>query len=167
MSMDISSISGARVMARLDALARHSTQPDGLTRLYLTPEHRAAADEVMRWMREAGMTARIDPVGNVIGRYEGTVPALPALLLGSHIDTVRDAGKYDGAFGVVAAIEAVALLREQGKRLDFAIEVIAFGDEEGVRFPFALTGSRAIAGTLNPQRVFRIRVRRFWGGRLG
>jgi allantoate deiminase len=136
---------GARVMARLDVLAGHSATPDGLTRLYLTPEHRAAALLVAAWMREAGMIVRFDAVGNVIGRRDGGRPELPALLLGSHIDTVRHAGKYDGALGVVVAIEAVAAL---GADLDYAIEVIAFGDEEGVRFPVTLTGSRALAGTL-------------------
>ncbi|MCF3948441.1 allantoate amidohydrolase [Acidiphilium iwatense] len=140
----------ALVMSRLDALARFSTDPDGLTRLYLTPEHRAAADQVAAWMREAGLAARIDGVGNVIGRYEGARPGLPALLLGSHIDTVRNAGKYDGCFGVIAAIAAISRLDAAGIRLNFAIEIIAFGDEEGVRFPVTLSGSRALAGTLDP-----------------
>jgi allantoate deiminase len=141
---------GAMLMARLDALARFSSEKDALTRLYLTPEHKAAALQVQAWMGEAGMAARIDAVGNVVGRYEGREPGLPALLLGSHIDTVRNAGKYDGNFGVIAAIEAVAELNRAGERLPFAIEVLAFGDEEGVRFPVTLTGSRAVAGTLDP-----------------
>jgi allantoate deiminase len=139
---------GVRVMARLDQLARHSATPGGLTRLYLTPEHRAAVDQVAAWMREAGLAVRLDAVGTVIGRREGDRPESPALLLGSHIDTVRDAGKYDGALGVVAAIEAVDALGDRG--MPYAIEVIAFGDEEGVRFPVTLTGSRALAGTLSP-----------------
>jgi allantoate deiminase len=94
------------------------------------------------------MAAEIDAVGNVVGRYEGFRPGLPALLMGSHIDTVRNAGKYDGNLGVVAAIEAVVALDAVGERLPFAVEVLAFGDEEGVRFPVTLTGSRAIAGTV-------------------
>ena len=141
---------GARVMRRLDALARFSSEPDALTRLYLTPEHEAAAAQAAEWMREAGMAAGPDAAGNVVGRYEGRAPGAPALLLGSHIDTVRDAGRYDGNFGVVAAIEAVAMLSARGERLPFAVEVIAFGDEEGVRFPVTLTGSRAVAGILDP-----------------
>ena len=96
------------------------------------------------------MTARIDAVGNVIGRYEARPPGAPALLIGSHIDTVTDAGKYDGALGVLAGIAAVEALHRAGERLPVAVEVIAFGDEEGVRFPSALTGSRALAGTLEP-----------------
>ena len=85
------------------------------------------------------MAAEVDAAANVVGRYEGERPGAPALLLGSHIDTVRDAGHYDGNLGVVAAIEAVAALHAAGERLPFAIEVIAFGDEEGVRFPSKLT----------------------------
>lgn len=141
---------GIKVMARLDDLAAFSAQPDALTRLYLTAEHRQAADLVRAWMTEAGMRAALDDAGNVCGRYEGEEPGLPALILGSHIDTVRNAGKYDGNFGVVAAIEAVAALNRTGFRLPFAIEVVAFGDEEGVRFPVTLTGSRAVAGTFDP-----------------
>ena len=97
------------------------------------------------------MAVEVDAAANVVGRYQGRSPGLPALLLGSHIDTVRDAGYYDGNLGVVAAIAAVAALNEGGERLPFAIEVMAFGDEEGVRFPGKLTGSRAIAGTFDPQ----------------
>lgn len=141
---------GNSVMRRLDELSRFSAQPDALTRLYLSPEHKEAARQVQAWMQTAGMTARLDASGNVAGRYEGTTPDLPAIILGSHIDTVRNAGKYDGALGVVAAIEAVARLHETGERLPFAVEVIAFGDEEGVRFPSTLAGSRAVAGTFDP-----------------
>ena len=133
---------GQRIMRRIDALAAFSADPAALTRLYLTPQHHAAATQVEAWMRAAGMATRMDAAGPVVGRYA-------ALLLGSHIDTVRNAGKYDGNLGVVAAIEAVDALKRQGLRRDFAIEVLAFGDEEGVRFPVTLTGSRAVAGSFN------------------
>lgn len=147
----VARISGGTVMRRLEELARFSAEADGaLTRLYLTPEHKAAALRVMDWMREAGMAAEIDAAGNVVGRYAGASPGAPTLLLGSHIDTVRNAGRYDGNLGVVVAIEAVAALHARGERLPFAVEVIAFGDEEGVRFPVTLTGSRAVAGILDP-----------------
>ncbi len=89
-------------------------------------------------------------MGNCVGRYEGTPPGAPCLMLGSHLDTVRDAGKYDGMLGVVAAIECVAALNRSGTRLPFAIEVVGFADEEGVRFGVTLLGSRAVAGTLDP-----------------
>jgi allantoate deiminase len=147
----VSTTLGANVMAHLHELARCSSDPGKLTRLYLTPAHAAAARVVRGWMEQAGMTADLDAAANVVGRYEGDRPGLPALLLGSHIDTVRDAGHYDGNLGVIAAIEAVAALHRAGERLPFAIEVVAFGDEEGVRFPSKLTGSRAVAGTFDAQ----------------
>jgi allantoate deiminase len=137
-------------MKRLDELAEFSSEKNALTRLYLSPEYKAAALQVTAWMSQAGMEATIDAVGNVVGRYAGSAPNVLALLLGSHIDTVRNAGKYDGNLGVLAAIGAVAELNRVGERLPFAIEVIAFGNEEGVRFPVALTGSRTVAGTLDP-----------------
>ena len=142
---------GANVMAHLHELARCTSEPGKLTRLYLTPAHQAAIRMVRGWMEEAGMSTEVDAAANLVGRYPGQRPDAPALLLGSHIDTVRDAGHYDGNLGVIAAIEAVAALNAAGERLPFAIEVIAFGDEEGVRFPSKLTGSRAVAGTFEPQ----------------
>jgi allantoate deiminase len=141
--------SGARVLARCDSLARCSEQPDGLTRLYLSAEQRAANELVLGWMREAGMQAALDAVGNCIGRYEGVRPGLPCLMLGSHLDTVRDAGRYDGMLGVVAAIECVHALHARGRRLPFAIVVAGFADEEGVRFGTTLLGSHAVAGTFD------------------
>jgi len=140
---------GRRLMDRLEALARFSDDAEGLTRLYLSPSHKRAAEAVAGRMREAGLAVRLDAVGTLIGRYEGAVADAPALLIGSHIDTVRHAGKYDGTLGVLAALTAVEALSLAGERLTFAIEVIAFGDEEGVRFPSTLRGSRALAGTLD------------------
>jgi allantoate deiminase len=147
----MSGISAPRMLGRLEALARHSEQPDGLTRVYLSPEQRAATALVAEWMREAGMSARLDAIGNIVGRYEGERPGLPCLMLGSHLDTVRNAGKYDGMLGVVSAIECVRALNSSGKRLPFAVEVAGFADEEGVRFGVTLLGSRAIAGTFDPK----------------
>lgn len=141
---------GPQVMAWADALAACTEQEEGLTRVFLSPEHKAAAELVLGWMAEAGMTADYDAIGNVVGRYEGERPGLPALLLGSHLDTVRDAGSYDGMLGVISAIACVKALHQAGQRLPFAIEVLGFGDEEGVRFPSTLMGSRAVAGTLDP-----------------
>jgi allantoate deiminase len=138
-------------MARCQELARLSEQPDRLTRVYLSREQAAANELVLGWMRAAGMSARVDAAGNVVGRYEGERPGLPCLILGSHLDTVRDAGKYDGMLGVVAAIECVHTLHSRGQRLAFAIEVIGFADEEGTRFNATLLGSRAVAGTFKPE----------------
>jgi allantoate deiminase len=137
-------------MERCDALARHSELPGGLTRVFLSPQWRAASGLVAGWMREAGMTAGIDALGNASGRYEGDKPGAPCVMLGSHLDTVRDAGRYDGMLGVISAIECVHALNAAGVRLPFAIEVVGFGDEEGVRFGTTLLGSRAVAGTLDP-----------------
>ena len=143
-------ISARRIQERCDALARLSEQPDGLTRVFLSAEQRAANGLVLGWMREAGMNAALDAIGNVVGRYEGEQPGLPCLMLGSHLDTVRNAGRYDGMLGVVAAIECVEALGQREVPLPFALEVVGFGDEEGVRFGTTLLGSRAIAGTFDP-----------------
>lgn len=140
-------LSAQQILKRCDELARCSESPDHLTRVYLSPELRAASALTLAWMREAGMHAGLDAIGNVVGRYEGSTPGLPALLLGSHLDTVRDAGQYDGMLGVVSAIECVADLAARNVRLPFAIEIIGFADEEGVRFGSTLIGSRAVAGT--------------------
>lgn len=135
-----------RMMDRLEKLALDTDEPGKLSRLYLSPAHRKAVDRVMGWFREAGLTPALDAVGNISGRLEGRTPGLPALIIASHIDTVRDAGKYDGNLGVLAGLAVVEELRRLGEKLPFAIEVIAFGDEEGVRFPITLSGSRAVAG---------------------
>jgi allantoate deiminase len=139
-------LSAERIMQRCAALAQHSELAGGLTRVFLSPEARAANEKVLGWMREAGMQARLDAIGNVAGRYEGSRPGLACLMLGSHLDTVRDAGKYDGMLGVITAIECVSALSAGNRKLPFAIEVIGFGDEEGVRFGTTLLGSRAVAG---------------------
>jgi len=142
-------LSAERILERCESLAQHSELPGGLTRVFLSPQARAAGDKVLAWMREAGMQAKLDAIGNAVGRYEAARPGLPCLMLGSHLDTVRDAGKYDGMLGVIAAIECVGFLNSKNKRLPFAIEVIGFGDEEGVRFGTTLLGSRAVAGTFD------------------
>jgi len=131
------------LLRRLAELATLSDTPDGLTRLFLSPAHKSALALVEGWMREAGLTTHMDAIGNLVGRKGGS----RTLLLGSHIDTVRDAGWYDGNFGVLAAIQAVQAAGD----LPYAVEIIAFGDEEGVRFPQTLSGARAIAGTFNPE----------------
>jgi allantoate deiminase len=138
---------GKEIVSRIQALGAISEVPDNLTRIFLTPEHRAAANLILGWMRQAGMWAQMDAIGNVSGRYEGERPDLPCLMLGSHYDTVRDAGKWDGPLGLITAISCVADLNRRGRRLPFAIEVTGFADEEGVRFASTLLGSRAVAGT--------------------
>lgn len=136
----------AEVLARCDELARISARDDGIERVHLTPEHRRANDLVQEWMLRAGLTTWVDHAGNVCGRREGRVPGLPALLLGSHLDTVPDAGRYDGMLGVVLAVAVAERLGERVGGLPFALEVIGFSDEEGTRFGKALLGSSAAAG---------------------
>ncbi len=142
-------LSAQRIWDRCEALARCSETPGALTRVFLSEDQRAANVLVTTWMQEAGMAVYIDAIGNVVGRYEGTRPDLPCLMLGSHLDTVRDAGKYDGMLGVIAAIDCVHALNVAGIRLPVAVEVVGFSDEEGVRFAATLLGSRAIAGTFD------------------
>jgi hydantoinase/carbamoylase family amidase len=137
---------GPPILARSEVLASITERPGMLARSYLTPQHRQAGEQILAWMREAGMRADFDALGNVVGRYEGLEPRAPAVLTGSHMDTVIDAGKYDGVFGILAPIACVAELNRLGKRLSFPIEVVAFGDEEGVRFGTSMMGSKALAG---------------------
>jgi allantoate deiminase len=133
---------GARAEAMAAELGAISAEPDRLVRLFLTPELRGAADLVAKWMREAGMSVTEDALGTVRGRYgDGK-----RLLIGSHIDTVIDAGKYDGPLGVIAGILAVEHFAKAGKKLPFGIDVLAFGDEEGSRFPATMATSMACAG---------------------
>ncbi len=137
---------GAKLMARLDAFAAFTDEPGRLTRLFLSDAHKAAAQAFIGWCAEAGLQAKIDASGNVVARYEGRVAGAPALMLGSHIDTVRDAGRYDGNYGALAALSVVEALAARGERLEHAVQIVGFGDEEGVRFRSTLTGSRALAG---------------------
>ena len=143
MSADLTDAS--LILERCDELAAISSSPDHLVRVHLSKEHAAANALVARWMEEAGLSTWQDAAGNQCGRLEGREPGLPALLLGSHIDTVPDAGRYDGMLGVLLAIAVVKRLPKG--ELPFAVEVVAFSDEEGTRFGTALLGSRALAGT--------------------
>lgn len=139
-----------RVMDRCDLLNTFSEEPGRLTRRFGAPELERAMVATAGWMTAAGMTTRRDPLGNLFGRYEGATPGASAFLLGSHLDSVRDAGKYDGPLGVLVALAAVEALHQRGARLPHAIEVAAFADEEGLRFRTAFLGSSAAAGTLDP-----------------
>jgi allantoate deiminase len=150
--LDVDLAAGRRLMARLEAFADFTDEPRRLTRLFLSEAHRRAALAFIGWCSEARLEAKIDAAGNVVARYEGKRAGAPALMLGSHIDTVRDAGLYDGNYGALAALAVVERLNARDERLDHAVEIVAFGDEEGVRFRTTLTGSRALAGNY-PQDV--------------
>jgi allantoate deiminase len=135
------------VIERCHYLAGCTEEPGAITRPFASDAMQCAHVLVGDWMREAGMTVRRDNVGNLRGRFEGTGDA--TLLLGSHLDSVRNAGKYDGPLGVIVAIAAVQRLHDSRSRLPFAIEVLAFADEEGLRFGSTYLGSRAVAGALD------------------
>ncbi len=134
---------GARAYAMIAELAAISAEPKRLIRQFLTPEHRRAADLVASWMQRAGLAVSEDALGTLRGRF-GT--SRRRLLIGSHIDTVIDAGKYDGPLGVIAGIIAAEPFARSKAKLPFGIDVLAFGDEEGSRFPATMTSSSACAG---------------------
>jgi allantoate deiminase/N-carbamoyl-L-amino-acid hydrolase len=112
----------------------------------MTMAHRKTAVQLATWMREAGMEVSIDAVGNVTGRYLSDKPNAKTLMTGSHYDTVRNAGKYDGRAGILLAIAIVKYLNERGERLPYHLEIVGFSEEEGVRFKSTFLGSNAIAG---------------------
>lgn len=146
-------------MQRIDALAQISEDTGKLTRTFASPAMKRANELVGSWMGEAGMAVRTDAIGNLIGHYPAATPGGKILLLGSHLDTVRDAGKFDGPLGVLIAIACVQHLQERNTRLPFAIEVVGFADEEGVRYQSTYLGSRALAGTFNLEDLKRTDVR--------
>ena len=145
------------VMQRCDELGAISEEPGRLTRTFASPAMRRANKLVGSWMRDAGLQVREDAAFNLLGRWNSTQRGAKTFLLGSHLDTVRDAGKYDGPLGVLAAIAAVQLLHERGVKLPFNLEVVGFSDEEGVRYQTAYLGSRAFAGTLTAADLERIK----------
>lgn len=141
-------VKAKRIMQRMEALAACSSSVRGVTRLAFTDESEQANSLVSQWMMEAGMTVRRDELGNLIGRYEGRRPDAPILLIGSHLDSVAEGGKFDGILGVITGIEAVQTLFEQDTRLEHPMEIIGFCDEEGARFHTTFLGSRAMTGSL-------------------
>ena len=147
------------VIDRCDELGKISDEPGKLTRTFASPAMRRANQLVGSWMREAGLQVREDAAFNLLGRWESKKRGAKTFLLGSHLDTVRDAGKYDGPLGVLTAIAAVQLLRERGVKLPFNLEVVGFSDEEGVRYHTTYLGSRALAGTLTVADLARMTER--------
>ena len=141
---------GSDILKQADVLAGFTEDAPLITRTYLSKEHKAAGEYLIGLMRDAGMNADFDPLGNIVGRYEAGVPFAPVVMTGSHQDSVRNAGKYDGLFGILSPIACVKELNRQGKRLPYTLEIVGFGDEEGVRFPATLVGSKAMAGQFDP-----------------
>src|SRR5262245_4632770 len=137
---------GVRIMALADRLAQWSESSDGLTCTYLSGAHRAVAAQICDWLRQAGLAAEIDAVGNVVGRYAAADAAAKTLILASHYDPVRNAGKYDGRLGALTAHVLAEHRAPSGRKLPFHLDVIAFSEEEGVRFASSFLGSSALAG---------------------
>jgi allantoate deiminase len=144
-------IDADRLWSRLLALAEIGKSEDGgVTRLSFTEEERAAKDLVASYMREAGLEVREDAAGNLISRREGRVRDAPVVLAGSHVDSVRNGGNFDGPLGVLGAVETLQTMNERGVETERPVEAVVFTDEEGARFSFGMIGSRALAGRLGP-----------------
>lgn len=147
-------IDADRLWYRLSELAEiGKSEGGGVTRLSFTKEERAAKELVASYMREAGLRVREDAAGNLIGRREARVEEAPAVLAGSHVDSVRNGGDFDGPLGVLGAVEALQTMDERGVQTQRPVEVVAFTDEEGARFSFGMIGSRATAGALTPEHL--------------
>jgi allantoate deiminase len=136
-----------QILSRCDELAQYSSMSGGICRVYLSESHRQANERVGRWMDEAGMTRWTDAAGSLCGRSSGVNPDAPVVVIGSHLDSIPDAGRYDGVLGVLLGIAVIESLASSGNALPFGLEVVGFGEEEGVRFGTTLMASRAFAGT--------------------
>ena len=145
------SINESRINQTLQELGHLGESPEGMDRVAYSPEDIAGRDYTIKLMQEAGLETRIDAAGNIIGRRAGSDDNLPAIALGSHTDTVPKGGKYDGALGVMGAIEVIRTLKEQGHRTRHPLEVIDFTNEEGTRFHRWLVGSRSMSGLLEQE----------------
>lgn len=142
---------GGEIMHRVQQLASFSEQSDGLYCSYLHSAHQQCARQIAQWMKDAGLAVQIDAVGNVRGRYLSSNPDAKTLLIGSHYDTVNNAGWFDGRLGIILPLQVLQHLHQlkhsgQEDNFPFHIELIAFSEEEGVRFPCTFLGSRALAG---------------------
>ena len=145
------SINESRINQTLQELGHLGESPEGMDRVAYSPEDIAGRDYTIKLMQEAGLETRIDAAGNINGRRAGSDDNLPAITLGSHTDTVPKGGKYDGALGVMGAIEVIRTLEEQGHRTRHPLEVIDFTNEEGTRFHRWLVGSRSMSGLLEQE----------------
>lgn len=152
--MKIGTIDGRRLWRRISELGEIGRlESGGVARFSFTDEERAAKDLVAAYMKEAGLAVREDAAGNLIGRREGRDPNSPAVLIGSHIDSVNGGGDFDGPLGVLAGVEVLQTMNERGVETGHPVEVVAFTDEEGARFSFGMIGSRALAGALAPEEL--------------
>ena len=141
---------GTDLMRQAEVLGLFSEDTPQVTRTYLSEQHKQAGKYLIGLMRGAGMRAGFDALGNIVGRYEAADVHAPVVMTGSHQDSVHNAGKYDGLFGIITAIACVKELHERGKKLPYTLEIVGFGDEEGVRFGATLISSKAMAGNFEP-----------------
>lgn len=146
---------GARILALADHLAQWSETSHGLTCTYLSVAHRTVAAEIAALMKKAGLETAIDAVGNVVGRYRSKNVNARTVMVGSHYDTVTNAGKYDGRLGILTGVVVAERLIGAGRALPFDLEVVAFSEEEGVRFSTAYLGSSAVAGRFDSKALQR------------
>src|SRR5918997_3317018 len=145
-------VDGGRLWQRLSELAEIGKHEEGgVARLSFTPEERAAKDLVASYMNEAGLSVSEDAAGNLFGRREGRAPEAPAVLIGSHVDSVLGGGDFDGPLGVLGGIEVLQTMQEEGIEAERPVEVVAFTDEEGARFSLGMVGSRALTGALSQE----------------
>ena len=144
-------INASRLNRSLEELGRFGDTPEGMQRIAFSPADIQGREYTISLMRQAGMETRIDSAGNIIGLRPGTVPGLPAIAMGSHTDTVPAGGKYDGALGVLGAVECIQTLTDNNINLRHPVEAIVFTNEEGTSFHRWLIGSRAMAGLLEPE----------------
>jgi hydantoinase/carbamoylase family amidase len=144
---------GTEIILQAEQLAGHTDDPGTLTVAYLTRAHQTAGAEIVGRMITAGMQVRFDAVGNVIGRYPAADAEAPILMAGSHFDTVRNGGRFDGRLGILAPIAVARHLHERGERLPFHFDVVAFAEEEGVRFRSSFLASSALVGQFDYARL--------------
>src|SRR6266700_6719333 len=133
-----------KVMERCDLLASFSEEPGCITRRFSSPPMHQVHSAITSWLRDIGIPVEIDAIGNLIGHYQGSHPHAKTLVIGSHLDTVRNAGKYDGLLGVMIALAALENLHARGERLPFNIDILGFADEEGLRYQSVYIGSKAV-----------------------
>ncbi len=147
---------GKKIFDTLELLGKYSEKTEGITRLFLTKEHEEANNFIENLMKENGLKTRRDNIGNVIGEYFCEDEAKKTLLMGSHQDTVRNGGKYDGALGIILPIISFGELLKENKKPNYNLKIVSFADEEGVRFATTYLGSKVVAGTFKEELLDKI-----------
>jgi len=165
-------INKERLWDRVQHLGEIGQTDEGITRLAFSSENQRARNLVIKWMEDIGLKLREDEAGNIFGRYNGEVDN-PVILTGSHLDTVINGGKFDGAAGVISSLECLQVMKENNIKPKFPIEIVIFVNEEGVRFPGGLMGSKAVTGLLDSDYPYKLKdrsgktlaesMKKYWG----